>query len=149
MVKNHRTVKKVAEQAEHDPRQYRVGSYNRKTGRIRWAYSELLTLDEAGEIASSSRLNILAGRAAAPRVLPLSPRAAQRLAKYRAEGHGIPVECLIYVVLTDTRNVLKATESKDEAETCQKCFNDFHAATGRKASIRSARVEFCGRHSEC
>lgn len=69
------------------PNRYRVGSIA-KTGRVLWAYNELLTLDEAEEIASSSRLTILAPGCTVPKTLPLSPRAVQRLEKFRNEARG-------------------------------------------------------------
>lgn len=66
------------------PSGYRVGSIA-KNGRIRWAYDEELTLEEAEEIAASSRLVILAPGVAAPKLLPLAWRAKNRLEQIRLE----------------------------------------------------------------
>ena len=64
---------------------YRVGSLT-KAGRLNWAFDQLLTFDEAQEIAAASRLAAIPPGSCPPatRLVPLSPRAAKRLEKLRA-----------------------------------------------------------------
>ena len=125
-------------QAEEVPSGYRVGSVS-KTGHILWAYDECLTLPEAETLAASSRLSILAPGVKALKTLPLPPRASQRLAKFRRDGEGVPVACDVYIVLASGR-VLKATESKGEADIYQKTYNEYHSSSGKRATIRKVPV---------
>ncbi|MDB5340762.1 MAG: hypothetical protein JWN70_6381 [Planctomycetaceae bacterium] len=152
MVKKHRTVKPERKQAATQQaklaevrgmqNRYRVGSLT-KSSRLLWAYNEEMTFPEAEAIAASSRLTVLPPGSvpATARLLPLPPRASQRLAKFRQDGEGEPVECDVYLVVSDTGTVLKATESEREAEIYRKGYGEYH--DGKKtATIRKARVTF-------
>jgi hypothetical protein len=139
MVKNNRTIQPAYKQAATEPSGYRVGSVA-KTGRARWAYDELLTIDEAKELAASSRLSILDPGRPPARLLPLSPAAVQRLAKMRAE-YRAPVTCVVYAVVIEPEKILKTTESQAEAETYRKAYGEYHNGA-KTATIRKATVTF-------
>lgn len=131
--------------AEHGAGGYRVGSVSKQSGRILWAYDELLTLDEAETISTSSRLSILGRGTKAPRLIPLSPRAADRLAKLRSNLAAEPISCEVYAVVTDYGKVIKVTESKSEAEIYCNTYNSYHLSK-HTATIRNALAELQGCH---